>query len=355
MVKENSRTSLLNTITSIIGICILVQEIILAIIIAIKLSDVKYGYGYNFGLNWGQGPVMSLTSNSTQCPIGSNYGLVQAYFPGFKSGCFCPLHNAYYPDICSIYQTSKNCTNFPESSPKLLFNWGGSLCTTRPSNTSYFSFNYTNPSFPDQVCDGNTTKSCGIADTLNSKFCVRPDQECPINYIKVVDSSDDSNSDSQVLSRGFNVTESPFSVGNKKFIWSNQNSQGKILNQFMITDHRPCADSIENVIELYQNNGEQYQCQRNISGVTYDPSWSLLDTMTIEDLVSNNGLTNQITQYPFWNNIKSRIAGLYYRNYIGLNNTCQINAEDFVYPDSPNVIPGIFNNMKSVLEYVNIN
>lgn len=344
---EENKTSLLNLISSVIGIIIVIQLIILAIVIDTKLNDEEYGYGLNFGNNWNQGPISSLDSESSSCPIGSTYGLVQTYFPGFKSGCYCPDSKTYFADMCSIYQNKSGCSEFPETSPKLIVSWGGSLCTDRSSNSTYFSLNRTINE--DNTCTEGM-KDCGFADTLNSKLCVSESEDCPVNYLKIVDSSDDSNSEESVSDRGFKVNEVSFASGQKKFIYSNENNKGKVVNEFMITDHKPCADSIENKIELYSNNDEPYSCQKNVSGFVYDPSWTLLDSMTVAQIVHDNNLNNTLEQYPFWPDIKNRTVGLYYRNYIGLNDTCFNLAKNYNYPNNVNTIPLIFNNMKSTIE-----
>jgi len=343
--KKNNKLSLLNLVGSVIGIIIWVMLLILAIIVQVKLGDIEYSYGNNLGLNWSQGPVEKIESEKlASCPIGTTYGLVNTYFPGFKTGCYCKP-NSYYSGYCGLYQNRSGCVQFPESTPKLIVSWGGSLCTNRPKNTTYFTLNGTNTDIQGVKCT-NETKSCGILNTLGSKLCIKKDDSCPINYLKVV------NKDTSV-DNDFKTEELPFADGQKKFVYSNLNPKGQIVNQFLISDHKPCADSAENKIELVPSDST-YECKRKIQGHIYDPSWVLLDTMKIEELVADNHLTKQLSPYPFWNSVKSRPVGLYYRSYIGLNSTCLQQAIDYIYPNSINSIPQMFLNMKQTLTTSNI-
>jgi hypothetical protein len=345
--KQNKNLLLLNLVGSVIGIIIWVMLLFLAIIVHVKLGDEEYTYGNTLGLNWAQGPVENLESeNLASCPIGSTYGLVNTFFPGFKTGCYCKP-NSYYSGYCGLYQNRSGCVQFPESSPKLIVSWGGSLCTNRPKNTTYFTLNSTN-SYPlaAGVKCSNETKSCGVLDTLGAKLCINKEDSCPINYLKVVN-------ENATIDNDFNTTELLFADGHKKFVYSNLNPNGQVVNQFLISDHKPCADSAENKIELVPSD-TPYECKRKIQGHIYDPSWVLLDTMKIEELVADNHLTSQLSPYPFWNSIKSRPVGLYYRSYIGLNSTCLQQAIDYIYPNSINSIPQIFLNMKQTLTTSNI-
>lgn len=363
---EKIKGSLLTIVSSIIGIVLLVQLLILAIVISTKLAEENFIYGNNFAVNWSLSPIQTIDSeNSTTCPIGYSYGIPNTYFPGFKSGCYCPKSKSYFPDSCSNNQLSAGCESFPESAPKLIVSWGGSICTKRKATATYFTLNKTDNTVNSTCSDD--TKDCGFLDTLNSKFCVNKKEECPVNYLKVVNVND--NSTSKNLS--FAVSEAPFSsvsasgsLAKKKFVYSNNNTLGKIVNQFMILDHKPCANSLDNKIQLSNpNNNSTSQsidaysstyCHKNISDYMYDPSWVLLDTMTVEELVIDNGLNSTLSVYPFWNDIKTKTVGLYYRNYIGLNQTCIDLAKQYFYPKDANSIPLSFFNIKTTLDNSNI-
>ena len=349
-----NKSAPINYFAGIIGFILWIIILILGIMAHVRLGEEDYSYGNYFGLNWAQGPVKNLESENQQtCPIGSSYGLVQSYFPGFKKGCYCSPNN-YYSGDCTKVQLNQGCKQFPDSSPKLLVSWGGTLCVERPKNQTYFSLNTTNsnPNVNQSKCSNNT-KSCGIANSLGEQLCVSTNETCPINYIQVVNKNSTSNSDEEIKQRGFQVKKVSFASGNKMFIYSNENNSGKILNQFLISDHKPCADSAENKIELSPDENE-YECKRSINGYTYNPEYTLLDTMTIEELLKDNRLNSQIEQYPFYNSIKNKKVGLYYRNYIGLNSACIQEAKNFLFPLSLNVIPQTFLNLKKTVASSNI-
>lgn len=332
------KISKLSLISSIIGLIILTQFIVLAIMINVKLEDVDYSYAVNFGINWGQGPIQVMDfENNLSCPLGETFALANVKFPGFKSGCFCSP-DQYFTSECTNDQLSKGCIYFPESSPKSMVSWGGAACTQR-SKTTYFSLNKTDVSKENSSCD----KSCGILDTLGSKLCVPANQDCPVNYISIFKSGETPNNIDD------NTKSVSFSNNTKTLYYSNNNKDGKIPSQFIVLDHKPCVDSSENRIQF---NITDYSCLNAINGKTEDDSWEYLDSMSVEQFVNDNKLDAQMNQYPFYANFKSRQVSLYYRSYIGLNDTCRNLANSLSFPDT---IPGQFVNLQNLVKTSAIN
>lgn len=326
---RNKKISLLVVIVSVVGILLTIQEIILAVVINSKYYSINETLFNNFGVNWSQGQINSINVKENSCGLNSKNALVSIYFPGFKSGCFCQS-TGYFNEECSTLQVSQGCKNFSETKPKLLYSWGGNICTERPSNQTYFSMKKT-----DGDCPSNF-KKCGVLDSFNSTLCVEDGNACPINKIQIVtdDSKQNSNDQELKLSNG------------KKLVFSNDNKEGKIVNQFLITDHAPCANPVDNKIQLIEN---KENCVNQVGDFKHDNSWTQIDSMTLEKLVENNDLVQQVSQYPFWNKIKERNVYLYYRNYIGVKDECIKYGKQYINSETLNEVPSLFLNIKTEL------
>lgn len=303
------RPSALNLFTGFLGLIIFVLFIVLSILINYRLGSVDYSYASNFGYNWVGGPLTEMDVETTgSCPVGSTYALQNVKFPGFKAGCFCPP-DRYFEGECTASQIKDKCVYFPESTPKSVMNWGGTPCVKREKD-NYFALNKTDSTAENKNCP-KEYKQCGNLDTLDSQLCIKDTEDCPINYIQI--------------SKGAAPTKDfptkTVNMGNGKILtYSNKNLEGKVVNQFIVLDHPPCADAAENRIQLTPND---YACKNQVAGKVVDNSWEKLDEMDLDQFVKDNALTNQMEQYPFYNHIKDRPLSLYYRNYIGLNDTCR--------------------------------
>jgi len=286
---NETQKHMLIVITSSIALLLWALLIILLVMIEVELNKEEYSYGTNFGLNWASSPTYEIKSEKTLgCPVGESYSFVQTYFPGFQQFCFCPKNNTYTPTFCGFLQVKDGCLTYNSTSPKTLVSWGGTLCSKRNNKMNYFNYNFSNSNNFFNEC-GKGYKDCGNANSIGEKLCVHKNEECPINYLKVININTTANTPELVGQRGFPVNETNFSDGQKKFIYSNMNNKGKTINQFTILDHKPCADSAENKIILLNTN-QEYECKSKINGYTYDPSWTLIDTMTLKNLAKDNDL-----------------------------------------------------------------
>lgn len=335
----SKKVSVLNIVSSILGIIIVAIFIVISIFVDVRLNEVDYTYSANFGQNWANGPINGLDVEATGiCPYGSSYVLSNVKFPGFKSGCFCPP-DKYFEGQCSEDQKKKNCQYFPESSPKATYSWGGAICADRQDLT-YFALNKTNPTAKDKDCPEHF-KPCGLLDSIESKLCVKDEDNCPLNFIQIVPKD-------QTVKTAFATKTQPISNGDKNLVFSNENNNGRIVNQFTVLDHKPCADAAENRIQL---DAVEYKCKNEIAGKLFDEEWQLLDDMPLEQFVEDNALTAQMTQYPFYSQLKTRKLSLFYRNYIGLNDTCRNLSLTL---SSANDIPQHFINLQNFVQTSNI-
>ena len=117
----------------------------------------------------------------------------------YKGGCgsyYCnspPSYDYYYDSSsCSRdddddYASSKSC-----NADNLILYWKFRFYE-RKNNTSYQRFNYLNSAVEaNQTCPENK-KVCGILDDLGNKFCYPSKEECPINYISLINDTNSTN------------------------------------------------------------------------------------------------------------------------------------------------------------------
>lgn len=333
-----------------LGIAVIAQFIILGAIIVNDIREVPTSIAGYFGNNWGSGPINSIELQSSTCPVGSSYALSDVVFPGFSAGCSCTTTNSdgtsttqVTQTVCTSDQITAGCISYNSSPPKVVYNWEGTMICTQRGQSNYFQLKL---AAKDTSCDEGL-KSCGVADSIGSQLCISESDSCPINYIQITSEEVDTN-----------PTEMrPFSVGvekisnDKKLVYSTENHSGNIVNQFIVLVHEPCANEAENVLKL---SSTPYTCQTSIDGQTTDKSWKLLDTTSLEQFVNSNNLYTEMTQYPFYNSIKTETLSLYYRSYVGLTADClNIASNLFNTSQLPNILTNFGTALKtSQVDYI---
>lgn len=331
--KASNTAQTLSIISSLLGLVLMIIFVILGSLIKGDLPYILYPLSTFFGDNWSGGPIASIESESSSCPVGSSYLLSDITFPAIEQGCFC-LPNQIIPgDSCTEVQTQNSCQSYGATQSNPIYVWDGStLCSNRQANTNYFNLNIQTST---EGCLSANMKACGVADSIGSILCVQTTEDCPINYF-IIENSD------QVSTQSFPVSTINLKQ-NKVLTYSNQNTNGNIVNQFMIVDHVPCANEMENRLMFM---GNDYICKTSIDGSTTDNAWNLVDTLTLSELVEDNNV-QLIDQLPFYDLIKNENVYLYQRSYVGLQQSCIKSALSLYEATN---IPGMFLNLKSNVE-----
>lgn len=332
--KKKSCYRSFSIIVSLIGLGVIIVFVILGCLIQNSQGSILYPLSTYFGNNWNYGPSSTIDfETSSSCPIGSSYLLEGIKFPAISEGCFCPPNQIKSGVQCSESDISSGCQNYGSSQSQSIYSWDSSLpCSTREQNSNYFQLNLQTSA---EECIQASLKACGNADSIGSILCVNPSDDCPINYFKIYTQGD------------FNPSDLNFSVNtqtlnnNKLLVYSTENTKGSIVNQFLVIDHLPCANELENKLQF---QGDDYLCKTAIDGQTLDLNWNLVDKDTLEDLVNSNNLNQQFSNYPFYDLIKSENVYLYQRSYIGINQSC-IQSALTLYSSS--VLPSLFLNLKN--------
>ena len=152
-------------------------SIIFGILIVIKFTSSIYPETnkniYPLGFN-----LFNQTSTSTPIILGT--------WPGIKSGS-C-LHNSELStSSCSF--SDLNCENVDAVDPIELSNWDSTILRFYSEFDSSLQYeDLYRDAVPNGTACPSDKKPFGLLDTMNNTLCLNKSKECPINYMKVVES-----------------------------------------------------------------------------------------------------------------------------------------------------------------------
>jgi hypothetical protein len=284
----------------------------------VNVSNSEYSYMYKIGENWQRGPIVNVSSDSIFCS-GDTTPLITDMWQGIQAGCYCTFSLDFYGplrrDYCRRSRDNYSfCSSVAPISPIDYKVWRGApICANRES-TNYLQLNIAKNS---ESCDFGT-KSCGIIDSLDNVLCVHKYSPCPINYVDVI-------SNDQTPKINFEYTSFNLTDGNK-MIFSNENPNGKIYSEFIISEGQPCADpSRKNFVEMPYLLDPYYSksdCENPVGNYTNDYRYEKIDSYDSRNLLSENNIYPLVQRLPLYPYQSKKQVGLYTRGYIGLNPTC---------------------------------
>ncbi len=313
----------MKTYTLIANVAFLITFLLIMILSIVNYSKVansNFLYLHRVGKNWNDGPLTTLNQQGLQC--GHNeYNYINAKWPGTDSGCYCSyaLFDPLTRGTCSRNDHRRGSFSYCQSIfpiPAMEYHtWKGkSLCGERVP-ASYLDL--TIRAIPDSCPD--TTRSCGVIDSLKNVVCIPKKTPCPLNEIKVIPTGTEIPTDKK-----YTVLD----IANAKVLVSNENTEGEILNEFTISAGVPCADpdydnTMGFVYELDKNYNEQ-ECNDSLGSNKYDTRYNPIDTTTRYSLFSENNIIAAVTTLPEYPmaGLRNTKMNLYSRNYIGLNPKC---------------------------------
>jgi hypothetical protein len=299
---------------------------IIAIVAYAKLSGSDFKYMYNIGTNWNSGPITTLNQDGTVCNINEdNY--IKDKWPGTIAGCHCTFSLDFYGPLRkgACYRKRDNllfCSTVAARPSIAYTKWKGeSLCGKRVPASYLDLIVQTSPN----SCPLNT-RSCGIIDSLNNVMCVPTSTPCPLNFIKFIPQNE------QVPT---NLNYTVLDVTGGKIIVSNENTQGKLLNEFELSDNQPCADPgyknefKPNTYLLDPYYGKD-QCQEMVGNIQFDDRYYLVDSYNSYSILNENNILPLISTLPEYPNPQQNQhpVNLYARNYIGIQPSCLQEIKD---------------------------
>jgi hypothetical protein len=181
-------------------------------------------------------------------------------------------------------------------------------------NTTYLDLSI---AINDKACpDGE--RPCGKLDTLGNVLCMKKEKTCPMNYVKVLPGNSTIPKD-----MNYTVIEAEDMV----FLFANENTQGRIVNQFTLSEAQPCMNPRYHnrtvtpyKLDMYYDD---HTCEKSLGGMKLDSGFQKLDTTTTKRVLMENGIFNILSILPDYptKNLDNPIS-LYYKNYYGMNPSC---------------------------------
>lgn len=288
----------------------------------------KYKSVDSLGDNWSLSPIINAELSSKNCSEIGMIDLITDQWPGMNEGCDCSGQSSNPEDTvtegsCSRFKGSsqKKCKDIPSISNSTYSIWRNQhLCGRRMKNTTYLNLYYCKKG---DVCKTGY-KQCGLVDTLENRICIKIEEQCPLNFIKIV------SADSTLTYSDPKYTVSNSITNGEVLVTSNKLIENKLVIQFLVSQGKPCLDNSyfnfdfeTNVLsKMYDRNQCQSITQDNLNQV-YEDSIEVDEDSLIDVFECNNisDSLNTISNYKFPS--KEIKVKLYTRNYNGIKVECK--------------------------------
>lgn len=217
--------------------------------------------------------------------------------------------------------------------------WEGKVICAKRMNLKYFDLIIKTNS---TSCPSGT-RSCGKIDSLNNSLCLENSQpECPINLIKIDN-----------VAKNFPDSYKYILLNNnKKLVFSTNNIEGIINEEFKISQGQPCSNPYyQNYINqtyLLDPFQRRDKCMDPITNSLFDTRYTKLDQIkNFTKILEDNGITNLLKSDNYQMNFTDYNNSLYMRPYIGIKEQCLSFFKNF--NKSGNLID--LKSIKSKIEY----
>jgi hypothetical protein len=232
-------------------------------------------------------------------------------WPGTKPGCHCAnIKTLSTLGKCNEKELQMGCKSVEEIKPYKARKWKTRfLCASSVKSKTYFELNKVKE---NEACPYKF-KKCGIIDTLGNHLCIPENENCPLNSISFMPTSDDQN---------------------VRIDTSNSKITGKIYTNFIVAENQLCVNHIErefaeSEFSLINSKGKYLNgCKTYASlsdGQTYyqDKNFEKMDSYPKSVFYEQNKIfpfvTKNVPTYP--SEIKSSVA-LYASVFTGWKREC---------------------------------
>ena len=298
-------------------------------------------------------PINDL-SYSADC--NEKYSGILYTFPGSHYGCSCIGHkyntgsdsNNYgidevNPLSCSSYKydRSNKCLDIGDIDEQKLYFWDtAKFCSKKyeikESGLNGYLLLLNNSVLETEECEKGY-KKCGKLDDIGNYLCVKENDDCPINDIKVTDSKQPDLE---------NLNYSYFLINNKYFYYSNTSDKPVITKLKVAEEGKLCINKGYYFTKYPQyildNKFEYYGCKYKINGELYEKDVEALDIRTKGQLYNDSNVkidsiySSSLYGFPF-HSLQAEMT-LYPKRYIGYNKKCLLengisDFENFIFKE----------------------
>ena len=279
--------------------------------------------------NFKDSPIFDLSFTTGKCPTGTSEIELDEW-PGTVRGCECigyytlSFAAKHYVDRGMCYKRDKEdqCHWLSGFEPSPISKWKGAKFCSKKMSEQYSYYNLLEQSVKKGEKCPTGSKKCGILDTLDNVLCLPENDECPINFLKVVE--ENGSMPDECRTYGCNS----FKQSDRSTIYySNKVTNNYIVASFKLSDEKVCLDFDEYnsrdepyVLDYH----EYYGCQNEYNGLKYDERYNLLDQYKKSEVYDENDIlmkVESLADYPLANLRQSRV-GLYQRTFFGFDKQC---------------------------------
>jgi hypothetical protein len=302
----------------------------LVIILYFILKNADFTYIQSIGFNWKSYPITSLSTIDVRNPICKNdhTQLIFDFWFGTSNGCDCTnslfvVGSALTRGFCTRRQPGPGCIDISSNDPSPYVFWRKNLFCKNKSTLNYLDMNIVND---PNVC-GEKFKSCGIIDSFGNYLCLPESENCPINKIEFIKNEDLlKNSNKNNINNTNNTNNTNNNINSnlsidydnnlllKNFdgylkidggVWafSNKFTNSKIINQFKISEGKPCLNTyFHNSYKgrfILENNYYLNTCWKTKvdKSIQFDERYILLDSYEKKKLYDENRITGKFSYF----------------------------------------------------------
>ena len=242
---------------------------------------------------------------------GDEEKLILGMWDGTIEGCECDGN--ILKEKCLEEQVGQGCKSLYSNDPINYTTFNSANICVKKLELNYRELLESNQVISkEENCSINFT-SCGIIDTFGRKLCIKKEESCPINIInfekKIVDF--------------FNKSIS-FPKENNNSIYSNNNTDVKLLGIIKLGQYLPCINPLEKIWDYhYILEPPSQKCKTIINKKLYDERYEKISNFSINKLklYDENSITGKLKDIDEvnLNKIENDEIYLFGGNFLGIN------------------------------------
>lgn len=282
----------------------------------------------SLGDNWNLSPILKAEFSKKTCSELGMVDIIVDQWPGTNEGCDCTnkvtdKNGTIEEGTCSRFKGSseKNCKDVASIANKTYSIWRNHhFCGQLMNVTNYFDLLYVKKS--DECMP--EYKSCGLLDTLQNKLCVNSQDECPLNFLKIVSAEAAATYDITKYNKNGPLTDGKF------LITSNKHPESSLAIQFLVSQGKPCLDNSyfnfkfeTNILSKMHDKNECPIPTGLNKNTVYDDSVEI-DEDSLRNVFDENDITQSLEKISYYHlpNSDDKVK-LFIRSFNGVNEECK--------------------------------
>ena len=256
-------------------------------------------------------PLMNILTQKVK----NEYSLYFGYWKGTYEGCLCD-NNTILKDNCT-YNNQSNCKEeIPAVKGSYMYTYRGSKFYHTPSKYNYNDL--FNMSVDENENCKEGFKKCGKLDFFNNTLCLPENEDCPVNYLEITNSSTPPNDK-------YNFTSVRFKDGYYIHYTNEAIDNYTIKNYFRSGDDKACINFLDynDTFPVYSLN--QGKCSYRHNNLYASEYYYKVDTTSKLNVIVENKKNRSLGALPFYpySDLAKANYSLSIGIFLGYNRTCR--------------------------------